>query len=130
MRQAIVPSTPSRIITVSWTLGISSRPSGDDRAWVAPGAIRRQTPGYGLASGIAGLPAIPKSPPQKGCVGCHQAPIKGKERITAFSIVAAGWGPARQVHHRMLDRGVAWPHLSPADVSNLVAYLNSRNPTP
>ena len=26
------------------------------------------------------------------------------------------------------SRGFAWPNLSPADVSNLVAYLNSRDP--
>jgi hypothetical protein len=42
--------------------------------------------------------------------------------------VAAGWGPTRQAHHRMLTQGVPWPNLSPADVANLVAYLNSRDP--
>jgi len=64
---------------------------------------------------------------EKGCVECHQGPLKGG-RITSFSIVAAAWGPARQAHHRMLTQGVPWPNLSPADVSNLVAYLNSRDP--
>jgi len=63
----------------------------------------------------------------KGCIECHQGPLKGG-RITAFSIVAAAWGPARAAHHRMLEKGDPWPNLSPADVSNLVAYLNSREP--
>jgi len=61
----------------------------------------------------------------KGCAECHQGPTNGGKRVTAFSIVAAGWGPARQAHQRMLTRGGRWPNLSPADVSNLVAYLNS-----
>ena len=65
---------------------------------------------------------------EKGCIECHQDPIRDGKHITAFSIVAAAWGPARAAHHRMLEKGVPWPNLSPADVSNLVAYLNSRNP--
>lgn len=64
---------------------------------------------------------------EKGCSGCHQGPFKGGQ-ITAFSIVAAAWGPTRVVHHRMIEQGTAWPNLSPADVANLVAYLNSRSP--
>ncbi|MBZ5673157.1 MAG: cytochrome c [Acidobacteriia bacterium] len=64
----------------------------------------------------------------KGCAGCHQGPINKGKPITAFSIVAAAWGPARQAHHRMLTQGVPWPNLSPADVANLVAYLNSPGP--
>ena len=63
----------------------------------------------------------------KGCAGCHQGPINKGKPITAFSIVAAGWGPARQAHHQIVEKGAAWPNLSPADVANLVAYLNSRD---
>jgi len=63
----------------------------------------------------------------KGCVECHQRPLNGEGHISAFSFVTAGWGPARQAHQRMLTGGVPWPSLSPADVSNLVAYLNSRH---
>ncbi len=62
---------------------------------------------------------------EKGCIKCHQGPLKGP--ITSFSIVEAAWGPGRTAHHRMLEQGVSWPNLSPADVSNLVAYLNSRD---
>jgi len=68
---------------------------------------------------------------EKRCVECHQGPIlSGKpagKRITAFSIVGAAWGPARQAHHRMLEKGIPWPSLSPAEVANLVAYLNARD---
>lgn len=68
----------------------------------------------------------------KGCAECHHDPlnggtINGGKPVTAFSFVAAGWGPGRQAHQRMLKQGVAWPNLSPADVANLVAYLNSRD---
>jgi mono/diheme cytochrome c family protein len=65
---------------------------------------------------------------EKGCIECHQGPIGEGKRISAFSIVAAAWGSTRAAHHRMLEKGVPWPNLSPADVSNLVAYLNARNP--
>lgn len=64
----------------------------------------------------------------KGCIECHQGPIGKGKSITAFSIVAAAWGPTRTAHHLMLEKGAPWPNLSPADVSNLVAYLNSRTP--
>jgi mono/diheme cytochrome c family protein len=64
----------------------------------------------------------------KGCIECHQGPLGNGKRITAFSIVAAAWGPTRAAHHLMLEKGTPWPNLSPADVSNLVAYLNSRSP--
>jgi cytochrome c2/mono/diheme cytochrome c family protein len=69
---------------------------------------------------------------EKGCAECHKDPRPagklGGKRVTAFSLVAAAWGPARQAHQRIVDRGSPWPTLSPADVSNLVAYLNSRDP--
>jgi mono/diheme cytochrome c family protein len=66
---------------------------------------------------------------EKGCTECHRNPAMGGKRITAFSIVAAAWGPTRRAHQEMLDQRGLWPSLSPADVSNLVAYLNSRDPT-
>jgi mono/diheme cytochrome c family protein len=65
---------------------------------------------------------------EKGCIECHRSPFKDVKHISAFSIVAAAWGPARYAHHQMLERGLPWPNLSPADVSNLVAFLNSRDP--
>jgi hypothetical protein len=55
-------------------------------------------------------------------------PPPGK-RITAFSIVAAALGPG-SAGASMLEQGVPWPNLSPADVSNLMVYLNARDPAP
>ena len=46
----------------------------------------------------------------------------------AFSIVSVAWGRAPTAHHRMLEKGAPSPTLSPAEVANLVAYLNSRSP--
>jgi mono/diheme cytochrome c family protein len=67
-----------------------------------------------------------------GCLGCHRSPGDGtpmrprvRGEFTAWSMVALGWGPARAMHQQMLDKNIAWPNLSPADVGDLVAYLNS-----
>jgi mono/diheme cytochrome c family protein len=68
----------------------------------------------------------------KGCIACHrhpttEAPMRppAHKTFTPFSMVALGWGTGREMHRQMLDKGVAWPHLSPEDVSDLVAYMNS-----
>jgi len=64
---------------------------------------------------------------EKRCIVCHGAgtgPRLG-EAITVFSMVALGWGPGRQMHSDMQKQGLLWPYLSPADVSNLVAYFST-----
>jgi len=67
-----------------------------------------------------------------GCVSCHRSPGNGApmspragQKFTPWSMVALGWGPARAMHQQMLDKGMAWPKLSPENMNNLVAYLNS-----
>jgi mono/diheme cytochrome c family protein len=61
---------------------------------------------------------------EKRCIVCHKgSPAPGKI-FTASSMVALGWGPGRQMHQKMIAQGIAWPYLSPADMANLVAYLN------
>jgi cytochrome c2 len=67
-----------------------------------------------------------------GCVNCHRSPVNGapmsprsREKFTLWSMVALGWGSARTMHQQMLDKGVAWPRLSPENMNDLVAYLNS-----
>jgi mono/diheme cytochrome c family protein len=69
-----------------------------------------------------------------GCVNCHRSPGNGapmkppspsREPFSAWSMVALGWGPPRAMHQAMVDRGIAWPHLTPADMNDLVEYLNS-----
>ena len=68
-----------------------------------------------------------------GCLSCHRDPAGGapmrprtsKEEFTPFSMVALGWSDARQMHHEMVKKGMAWPKLSPDDMNDLVAYLNT-----
>jgi mono/diheme cytochrome c family protein len=67
----------------------------------------------------------------KRCVACHKdsagtpkSPRPGRS-FTGFSMVALGWGQARQMHNQMQAKEIAWPLLSPRDMNNLVAYLNS-----
>ncbi len=69
---------------------------------------------------------------EAGCVDCHRSPANGApmsprtgEKFTPWSMVALGWGPAREMHRQMLEKGMAWPKLSPANMNDLVAYLNS-----
>jgi cytochrome c2 len=67
----------------------------------------------------------------KGCAGCHtdaqtgivMSPHPGKT-FTPFSFAAIAWGSSREMHREMWDKGVAWPNLSPDNISDLVAYLN------
>jgi len=68
----------------------------------------------------------------KGCVSCHRNPANGEpesphrgKTFTALSMVALGWGPARDMHQQMQNKGTPWPHLSPDEVSDLVAYMNT-----
>lgn len=62
---------------------------------------------------------------EKRCIVCHQrSPAPGKT-FTASSMVALGWGPGRQMHQKMIAEGLAWPYISPADMANIVAYLNT-----
>ena len=65
---------------------------------------------------------------EKRCVTCHQtSPAPGKT-FTTESMLAMSWGPARQMHRKMIEQGIAWPHISPDDMANLVAYLNTLSP--
>ena len=69
---------------------------------------------------------------QAGCVTCHRSPANGapmspraKEKFTPYSMVVLSWGPSRAMHQQMLDKGLVWPKLSPENMNDLVAYLNS-----
>lgn len=68
---------------------------------------------------------------EKHCITCHKdssgqarTPEPGKT-FTPFSMIAVGWGRGRQMHDRMLQDGIEWPQLTPADMRNLTAYLNT-----
>ena len=67
-----------------------------------------------------------------GCVNCHRNPVNGApmsprpgEKFTPWSMVALGWGQARAMHQQMLHNGRAWPTLSPENMNDLAACLNS-----
>lgn len=66
------------------------------------------------------------------CINCHRSPGNGvamrppsHDQFTPWSMVALGWGQERSMHQQMLDRGIAWPKLTPANMNDLTAYLNS-----
>lgn len=66
------------------------------------------------------------------CIACHRDAITGEPRsprpgqtFTPFSMVALGWGRAREMHQSLEQNGIRWPSLSPRDMENLVAFLNS-----
>ena len=72
---------------------------------------------------------------QKRCAECHRDPLTGMPRsprpektFTAFSMVALSWGPGREMHRQMQDANIPWPTLTPAEVLNLAAYMNSLGP--
>ena len=44
--------------------------------------------------------------------------------FAVLAMAAIAWGSNRQMHRKMWDKAVAWPTLSPEDISDLVAYLN------
>lgn len=67
-----------------------------------------------------------------GCISCHRSPGNGAPMrprtdgpVTPWSMVALGWGPARTMHQQMLDKGIAWPNLTPAGMNDLTTYLQS-----
>ena len=62
---------------------------------------------------------------EKHCIVCHQGSPKPGKVFTASSMIALSWGPGRLMHLKMVAQGVAWPNISPDDMANLVAYLNT-----
>lgn len=69
----------------------------------------------------------------KKCESCHGngasgAPPLGHpaEAYSAVSMVSALWEHGPAMLEKMKQQKVAWPNLSPSDMTNLIAYLNSR----
>jgi hypothetical protein len=40
-------------------------------------------------------------------------------------MVALGWGPGRPMHQEMITKDLAWPYISPVNMANLLAFLNT-----
>jgi mono/diheme cytochrome c family protein len=67
----------------------------------------------------------------KRCINCHKDGATGASRsprpgaFSSLSMVALSWGRGRQMHSQLAAKGQAWPELSPDDMANLVAFLNT-----
>ena len=67
-----------------------------------------------------------------GCLSCHRSPAtkaamrpKVEGPVTPFSMVAIGWGEGRKMHASLAENGKAWPKLTPDDMNDLLAYINT-----
>lgn len=65
------------------------------------------------------------------CSACHNDPQSGAPKLprdgvrySTVSMIQVLWAHGPQMLDRMQQSGLAWPRLSPDDVSNLVAYFN------
>jgi mono/diheme cytochrome c family protein len=70
---------------------------------------------------------------EKRCSSCHDDPssaapktLRGEQVFTPLSMVPVVWAHGPQMLELMKQKGIAWPQLTPEDLSNLVAYLNTR----
>jgi mono/diheme cytochrome c family protein len=68
----------------------------------------------------------------KGCAGCHSesggAPKlgKGTDGYSDISITSALWDHGPRMLERMQERRQEWPRFTAKEMSDLIAYLNSR----
>jgi hypothetical protein len=69
----------------------------------------------------------------KKCESCHNNPASGapalnhaNDTFSAVRVVAVLWSHGPTMLERMKQQNIAWPKLSPSDMTNLIAYLNSR----
>jgi mono/diheme cytochrome c family protein len=70
---------------------------------------------------------------EKHCASCHddasfaEAKFLRDSRIfTPLTMVTVVWSHGPQMQEQMKKRGIAWPRLTPEDIGNVVAYLNTR----
>lgn len=70
---------------------------------------------------------------RKNCAGCHNDPntgastmARGEKLFTPFSMIGLGWKHGRQTLPQTAKQRFRWPSLSAEDLSDLVAYMNSR----
>jgi len=68
----------------------------------------------------------------KNCVECHNNPASGAPHLPApgqsfngATMVSALWGHGPRMMQQMQAQHVPWPRFESAEMSNLVAYLNS-----
>jgi mono/diheme cytochrome c family protein len=71
----------------------------------------------------------------KHCTSCHENGTDGAPRLPSASIPMSGPGMISALWHhgprmmgQMQSKNIAWPQFTAAQMSNLIAYLNSANP--
>lgn len=69
----------------------------------------------------------------KKCESCHNNPASGAPALrrgagdySAVRMVSVLWQHGPAMLAKMKQQNVGWPRLSPSDMTNLIAYLNSR----
>lgn len=60
----------------------------------------------------------------KKCAGCHAQMARGERVYTAYAIISLWWAHGPLMEADMQKKKTRWPHLSPEDVSDLIAYMN------
>jgi mono/diheme cytochrome c family protein len=69
----------------------------------------------------------------KGCITCHSDPETGEAAVgrgdklySPYSMISLGWDHDVRVQREFQKKGMAWPRLSPANMSDLLEFINSR----
>lgn len=67
----------------------------------------------------------------KRCASCHEGPsavavARGERVFTPLKMVSAVWVHGPEMHRKVVAQGEKWPVLSPEEISDVVAYLNTR----
>jgi mono/diheme cytochrome c family protein len=69
----------------------------------------------------------------KKCGSCHNDPVNGASRMargerifTPFSLLSQAWEHGTLMQQAMKNKAAGWPSLSPREVSDVVAFLNTR----
>jgi cytochrome c551/c552 len=67
---------------------------------------------------------------EKRCAGCHDAKLDGAPHLTkdqtSLTMISALWRHGPAMLDRMQEKGITWPRLTANDMSDLIAFLNSR----
>jgi mono/diheme cytochrome c family protein len=62
----------------------------------------------------------------KGCAGCHAQMARGERVYTTYSMISLSWVHGPLMVADTANKRPRWPRLSPEDISNLVAYMNTQ----